>query len=155
VSLHVFELKTKNKKLKHKILVQNLVLLTMSLKSLSSELVSLWATSYGPETVNKACTLECQLTIMKDGTDGPDTVSARKALAKHDACLALHNLLLGDWWRSENFERLHYLMDDVADAFNNDYMEPIPLWSHVYTMICKHKGGSANMHWTLSFTHPS
>ncbi len=127
----------------------NLVLHTMSIRSLSSELTTLWASSYTVDTVNTACILADQIHVLKDNTLHADLLFAEKGLAKHDACLALHTLVLGDWWRSENFERLHFLMDDVADACNTDNKQPIPLWSHVYDMILKYKGGDANMHWRL------
>lgn len=127
----------------------------MSLILLSSELINAWTTSYDKDTVIAAEALAAQIHSLKGEALQEEIRVADMALNKHNACMTLHYLVLGEWWRSDCYERLHHAMDDVADGFNTGFLVPIPIWAFACDALSKYKGGSSNMTWCQQIILPS
>ena len=122
----------------------------MSLHSLCEELHSLWQAEYiKDDTSKKAAALAAQINVLRNSASPCEVSKMHKVLARHDACMALDKLLSLDWWKTEHYRELHFAMDVLADAFNTEYLKPIPIWTYGNDLLSKYNGVESTCLWIL------
>ena len=110
---------------------------------LCDELDFLWKNEYDKDnTVCRAKYLANQIALQKPTCD-----LVTQVLERHNMCMRLHNLVMKDWWLSENFMALHFAMDDVALAYNPYTATPVRIWTYVNNLLKEYKGDESNMYW--------